>query len=89
MIQPVRKGAELVADDAPVLGDEPGIPVTQALEELGGPLDVGEDEGDGAAGQRGAHAVRRSSRLPSAGSSRSRRFTRGFASLTISSRYTT
>ena len=73
--------AERVADQAAVLGKRAGVPFAELLEQLGRALDVGEDEGDGAAVQH-CHALSRSSSEACA----RRRRTRGLASLTISSR---
>ena len=72
---------ERVADQAAVLGERIGVSVAELLEQLGRALDVGEDEGDGAAVQH-RHALSRSSSEAWA----RRRRTRGLASLTISSR---
>ena len=74
-------GSEGVADHAAVLGKRVGVSVAELLEQLGRALDVGEDEGDGAAVQH-RHALSLSSSEPWA----RRRRTRGLASLTISSR---
>ena len=81
LLAPTR--AESLADDAAVIRERVGVPVAELLEQLGRAGDVGEDERDRAALQR-AHAL---SRSVSSDSARRRR-TRGFASLTISSRYT-
>ena len=72
---------ERVADDPPVLGEGVGVAVAELLEQLGRALDVGEHEGDRAAVQRASRAQP----LVVLGLARRRR-TRGFASLTISSR---
>ena len=73
--------AEGVADDPPVLGERLGVAVAEPLEQARRPLDVGEDEGDGAAVEL-AHADSRSASSASA----RRRLILGFASFTISSR---
>ena len=75
---------ELVANEAPVLGENLGVPVAEPLDKLGRAGDVREDERDRAAAQH----VRRHQALSRCSSSRSdrRRRTRGFASFTISSR---
>jgi hypothetical protein len=39
-----------------MLSEELGVVVTQRIEQPGGPLDVGEEEGDGAAGKRVARS---------------------------------
>ncbi len=67
-----------------MLGQRLRVAVAEPLEEPRRALDVGEDERDRAAVER-RHAVRRSASSASARRLR----TRGFASLTISSRYTT
>jgi hypothetical protein len=74
---------ERVADHPPVLGEGVRVAVAERLEELGRALDVGEDEGDGAAVQR-RHALSLSS--SSSSTCARRRRSLGFASLTISSR---
>ena len=73
--------AERLAHDPAVVGERLRVPVAEPLEQPRRPLDVGEDEGDGAAVER-AHALSRSASSASA----RRRRTRGFASFTISSR---
>jgi hypothetical protein len=77
-------GGERVADQAAMLRERVGVAFAEPLEKLRRPLDVREDERDGAAVER-RHAL---SLSPSSSCDRRRR-TRGFASLTISSRYTT
>ena len=48
---------EGVADDAPVLGKRVRVGVAEVVEQAGGPLDVGEEEGDGAAGELSHPAI--------------------------------
>ena len=72
---------EGVTDDRAMGAERLRVAVVEPLEQLRRAFDVGEDEGDRAGVER-AHALNRSASSASA----RRRRTRGFASLTISSR---
>ena len=48
---------EALAHQPPVVGEDVGVAVAELLQQARRALDVGEDEGDGAAGKRGMRPV--------------------------------